>query len=150
MLEDGPEIARTQDEMADLEWVGFLGFTLGKVSNGSCELSCVPKLGHLNHNGTVSGAVLLGLAEVAAGAAVVGEDLEGLADRFIVSSAATIRFLGPSRGLLRVSAIWPDGPDKPFGAASICEVDVSVSDASGQVTCTATIELVVRSRRSER
>jgi acyl-coenzyme A thioesterase PaaI-like protein len=81
----------------EIDWLDFLGATFETIGVGEATLSLRARHSHLNHNETVSGGVLLGAMELAAGAATMGPDPTVLEREFVVVRSADIEFLAPAR-----------------------------------------------------
>jgi acyl-coenzyme A thioesterase PaaI-like protein len=132
-----------------LAWLQFLDFTVRSMSPGDAVIDFEPRDVHLNHNGTIGGGVLFGLAEAAAGCAVIGGRSEMLDQLFLVVVGVDMDFHRKSEGPIAITARI-DQPQVPH-VASICgemrlTVPATIADAADRRCATAAVTFLLRPR----
>ena len=113
-------------------------------------LSLQTRTAHQNHLGTVHASAQFALAEAASGDYLVHCFPELAVGYLAVLRHVDAKFRRPAQGTLQTKAAVADEPRTKFLAdlaakgRAFLEVEVSVSDASGAVTCTGSFEWYVQ------
>ncbi len=141
------------DYFSQQGFIQWLAIEPLQAGGGTATIRLTPKPEHLNHNGTLSAAVLYGLAEVAGAGAAVADMLDLAAQSYTVVKRANIEYLAPGRGVMeaigRVDAtVVERAKDNVLAGITVeVEVPVSVRDTDRAEVANVMFTLSIRPKR---